>query len=72
MVSLFSHRPGYQQVQEDARAFIPAWPTVEDAQEDRTYLEDTYVVATGAFLSISELQRGNELSAAAIEALDRV
>ncbi len=69
--SLFSHRTGYQQVQEDARTFIRSWPSVEDAQEEDTYLEDTYVVATGAFLAISELQRGDELSAVTIEALDR-
>ena len=64
--SLFSHRTGYQQVQEDARKFIRSWPSVEDAQEEDTYLEDTYVVATGAFLAISELQRGDELSAVTV------
>ena len=84
--SIINNRPGYQEVQEDAREFIRSWPLPEDAHmedaqkaleaaasnsENNTYLEDTYVVATPAFLAISELQSTGELSPEVIKALDR-
>lgn len=69
--SIASDRPAYRKTQEQARAFMSSWPSMEDAHHDDTFLEDTYVVATAAFLAISELQTGGELSVSTIEGLDR-
>ena len=69
--AFFKDRPDFQKAQEQARAFVRSWPSMADAHADDTYLEDTYVVATAAFLSISELQASGELSDVAIEILDR-
>ena len=69
--SFFSDRPGYRESQEQARNFARSWPTVAEVQDDDVYLEETYVVATAAFLAISELQTGSELSATTVAALDR-
>ena len=69
--SVFGDRPGYRKAREQARAFMSSWPSVEDANHDDTFLEDTYVVATSAFLAISELQTGGELSVETMAGLDR-
>ena len=67
----FKNRPDFQKTQEQARVYARSWPSMADAHADDTYLEDTYVVATAAFLAISELQATGELSDVATEILDR-
>lgn len=69
--SLFKDRPGFRKSQEQARDYARSWPTMADVHAGDKNLEDTYVVATAAFLSISELQATGDLSDVAIEALDR-
>ncbi len=69
--ALFKDRPDFQKVQEQAREFARSWPSMESVHANESYLEDTYTVATAAFLSISELQATGELSALATRNLDR-
>ena len=69
--ALFKDRPDFQKVQEQAKEFARSWPSMESVHANESYLEDTYTVATAAFLSISELQATGELSALATESLDR-
>jgi len=64
-------RPDFQKVQEQAREFARSWPSMKSVHANDSYLEDTYTVATAAFLSISELQASGELSALTTEILDR-
>ena len=67
----FKDRPDFQKVQGQAREFARSWPSMESVHANDSYLEDTYTVATAAFLSISELQANGELSALTTEILDR-
>ena len=67
----FKDRPDFQEVQKQARNFAQSWAPMTEAHEDTTSVEDTYVVATAAFLSISEMQASGELSDVATASLDR-
>jgi squalene-hopene/tetraprenyl-beta-curcumene cyclase len=69
--SYFKNRPGYLQTRKQARDYVRSWPKAADVHEDDTNIKDTYVVATAAFLAISELQTGNDLSDSTVAALDR-
>jgi len=69
--ALFKDRPDFQKVQEQAREYARSWPSMESVHANDSYLEDTYAVATAAFLSISELETSGELSELTTEILDR-
>ena len=69
--ALFKDRPDFQKVQDQAREYARSWPSMESVHANDSYLEDTYAVATAAFLSISELETSGELSELTTEILDR-
>ena len=64
-------RPDFERAQAQARAYVESWPDLAEVRSEKAFLEDTYVVATAAFLSISELQTTGNLSDVAIESLNR-
>ena len=68
---LVTGRPDFERAQAQARAYAESWPDLAEVRSEQSFLEDTYVVATAAFLSISELQTTGSLSDVAIESLNR-
>ena len=75
--TLFTERPAFRKARQQAEAFVrsldPDTPTTQApaGEEDPYGIEDTYVVATAAFLAINDRQAGEDLSPITVQALDR-
>jgi len=68
---LVGERPDFKRALAQARAYAESWPDPAEVRSEQAFLEDTYVVATAAFLSISESQVSGTLSEITTETLNR-